>query len=135
MALLFLDVDLPTTPVLYWFVKPVAYVVAFVVYGLLSEKRARGRSASVLTPLFAGLLRTALGYALGTAAVLLVTTLPGPVIQAFLALSRFGIWYGVTRLFFPRSSGRGAFAFAVLGVALNLVLDWTLLGGVVTAPA
>lgn len=132
MAPLFLDSDLPTTPVLYWFVKPIAYVVAFVVYGLAVDGRRR---ASWLTPLFAGLLRTALGYALGAAAVLLVTTLPGPVIQGFLALSRFGIWFGVSRLFFPKGTNRAAVVFAVLGVALNLGLDETLLGGVVTAPA
>jgi hypothetical protein len=133
MTLLFLDSDLPTTPALSSLVKPIAYVAAFVVYGRFAEKKRR--SASALTPLFAGLLRTVLGYALGAASVLLVTTLPGPVLQAFLALSRFGIWFGIARLFFSRGSGRGAFAFAVLGVALNLALDWTLLGGVVTAPA
>jgi len=130
MSPLFLADDLAATPNLYWFVKPVAYVAAFVAYGVVCRSRARWT-----TPLFAGVLRTALGYALGAVAVLVVTTLPGPAIQAFLALSRFGIWYGVARLFFPDASGRGAFAFAVLGVALNLALDWTLLGGVVTAPA
>lgn len=130
MPPLFLAGDLPTAPDLYWFVKPIAYVVAFVAYGLASGSRTRW-----ITPLSAGILRTALGYALGAAAVLLVTTLPGPAIQAFLAICRFGIWFGIARLFFPKAKGRGAFAFAVLGVVLNLTLDWTLLGGVVTAPA
>lgn len=111
-------------------VKPIAYVIAFVVYGHVAHARPRWT-----TPLFAGLLRTALGYALGAVAVLLVTTLPGPAIQALLVLCRFGLWFGLARLFFPGGKGRGAFVFAVLAVAANVALDYTLVGGAVFSPA
>jgi len=111
-------------------VKPIAYVIAFVVYGHVSRARPRWT-----TPLFAGLLRTALGYALGAVAVLLVAELPGPAIQILLAVCRLGLWFGVARLFFSHGTGRGAFVFAVLGVVANAALDYSPLGGAVFSPA
>lgn len=122
--------DLPASSAVALIAKPVLYVAVFAAYG-----RAVGSRAHWTKSLLAGAVRTALGFALGAVLLVLVTTVPAPVIQLFLGLCRFGLWFGLGRLFFPRGSGRGAFVFALAGVALNLALDWTLLGGAVVAPA
>ena len=122
--------DLPALAAISLLAKPIVYMLAFGAYGL--ALRGGGHWAKAL---LAGTVRTALGYALGAVTMILVTSLPGPVVQILLGVCRFGLWFGLGRLFFPRASGRSATLFAVLGVALNLALDWTLLGGAVVAPA
>ena len=122
--------DLPSTAAASMLIKPVVYIVAYGAYAFLVSRRDHWAKS-----LLVGTVRTALGYALGAVTMVLVTSVPGPVIQIVLGLCRFGLWFGLARLFYPRGSGRSATLFALLGVALNLALDWTLLGGAVVAPA
>ena len=122
--------DLPDASALALIAKPVLYVVVYAVYARAVDSRAHWTKS-----LLAGAVRTALGFALGAVVLVLVTAVPSPVIQLFLGLCRFGLWYGLGRLFFPKGSGRGATLLGILGVAVNLALDWTLLGGAVVAPA
>jgi hypothetical protein len=128
MTHLLLESEIGLPSILTWLVKPAVYIGAFAIYGIVSKARAR-----FTTAVAAGLLRAALGYALGAVAVLLVTILPTPALHAVLAACRFGSWFGLARLFFPR--GRGAGAFGVVALALNLALDFTLLGGAMVSPA
>jgi hypothetical protein len=122
--------DLPASAALALLAKPVLYTLVFGVHARLVRDRAHWTKA-----LLVGAVRTALGFALGAVVMVLVTTVPGPVIQVFLGLCRFGLWFGLARLFYPRGSGRSATLLGVCGVALNLALDWTLLGGAVVSPA
>jgi hypothetical protein len=122
--------DLPDAPALALVAKPVLYVAVFAVYARAVDSKAHWTKA-----LLAGAVRTALGFALGVVVLVLVTTVPAPIVHVFLGLCRFGLWYGLGRLFYPRGSGRGATLMGMLGVAVNLAVDWLLLGGAVVSPA
>ena len=88
-----------------------------------------GRRPSRWRPVLAAILRVAGGIVLGLPLGVVLLSQPAAVAIPALALLRFGLWCGITKLFFREVSWSRNLLFSAGATLLNVVFDFTFFHG------